>query len=110
MDSAIRTQPRWRVYLKLSRISNLPTIWTNAIAATVLAGSEPSGTAFIATVVGLSLVYTAGMFLNDAFDSDFDRRFRKDRPIPAGEIGSREVFAVGFGLLALGEGAFLFRS
>jgi 4-hydroxybenzoate polyprenyltransferase len=42
------------------------------------------------------------MFLNDAFDRDFDARVRPERPIPSGQVSAGVVFAVGFGLLAGG--------
>jgi 4-hydroxybenzoate polyprenyltransferase len=93
-----RSRPR--AYLLLSRISNLPTVWTNVLAAYVLAGAsrESLPTAAIAA----SLFYVAGMFLNDAFDAPFDARARADRPIPNGDVSRQEVFAIGFGLLAAG--------
>src|SRR5204863_4939889 len=42
------------------------------------------------------------MFLNDAFDADFDRQFRPERPIPSGAISEKEVWRWGINLLALG--------
>jgi 4-hydroxybenzoate polyprenyltransferase len=54
-------------------------------------------------VLALSCFYTGGMLLNDAFDAEHDRKFRPERPIPAGQIAVGEVFAVGFVLLGLGE-------
>jgi 4-hydroxybenzoate polyprenyltransferase len=42
------------------------------------------------------------MFLNDAFDVEFDRRARPERPIPAGRVARSEVFLVGSALVALG--------
>jgi 4-hydroxybenzoate polyprenyltransferase len=95
-----RSRPR--SYLLLARFSNLPTVWSN-----VLAGAVVSGAAFVrADVLGLciavSLLYTAGMFLNDAFDRDADARARPDRPIPAGDVTAREAFVAGWALLAAG--------
>ena len=52
--------------------------------------------------LAVSLLYTAGMFLNDAFDRTFDARFRPDRPIPAGDVTSGEAFISGWALLAGG--------
>jgi 4-hydroxybenzoate polyprenyltransferase len=94
---------RWSIYLRLGRVSNVPTVWTNCLAGLLLAGGTVGlGTA--AAVMGaLSAFYIGGMFLNDAFDAAFDRKFRPERPIPSGHIGSGEVYAVGFGLLAAGE-------
>jgi hypothetical protein len=42
------------------------------------------------------------MWLNDAFDAEYDAKARADRPIPNGEIGRTTVFAGGFIMLAVG--------
>jgi 4-hydroxybenzoate polyprenyltransferase len=42
------------------------------------------------------------MFLNDAFDVEFDRKFRTERPIPAGKISLGWVWVIGLALLLLG--------
>ena len=52
--------------------------------------------------LAFSLLYTGGMYLNDAFDRESDARERPERPIPSGRIGAGQVFAIGFGLLAAG--------
>jgi 4-hydroxybenzoate polyprenyltransferase len=98
--TARRSRPR--AYLLLARFSNLPTVWTNVLAGTIV-----SGAAFVKADVAwlclaVSLLYTAGMFLNDAFDRDVDSRIRPERPIPAGDVTARETFAAGWGLLAAG--------
>jgi 4-hydroxybenzoate polyprenyltransferase len=92
-----------RVALRLGRVSNLPTVWTNVLAGVVLAGAaiEPGPVALL--VVALSLFYVGGMYLNDAFDREVDRRERPERPIPSGQASATMVFAAGFALLALGE-------
>src|SRR4029453_17931130 len=43
-----------------------------------------------------------GMYLNDAFDREIDRRERPGRPIPSGEIATSTVFGAGFGMLGGG--------
>jgi len=91
-----------RAALRLGRVSNLPTVWTNVLAGIVLTGSAVAAPSAGLLFLSLSLFYIAGMFLNDAFDSEFDRRNRPDRPIPAGEVTAAAVFAYGFGLLAVG--------
>ena len=90
--------------LRLGRVSNLPTVWTNALAGAVLAGGAGYGPVIVAALV-LSVFYTAGMWLNDAFDAEIDTRERAHRPIPMGEITRGTVFAVGFVLLGLGIAA-----
>lgn len=94
--------PRARLYLRLGRVSNLPTVWTNVLAGTVLGGTRPEVSTAIRLVVTLSLFYVGGMFLNDAFDRAIDARERPERPIPSGAISAAEVFGVGFALLGLG--------
>ncbi len=88
--------------LRLGRVSNLPTVWTNTLAGAILAGAGGFGVQFAVLLVAFSLFYIGGMFLNDAFDARFDAVQRPERPIPSGEIGARAVFAWGFGLMALG--------
>ncbi len=90
--------------LRLGRISNLPTVWTNVLVGALLAGGQLTDRRLPVLMLASSLFYIAGMFLNDAFDRDFDARFRPERPIPAGEVTARQVFVAGFGLLASGLG------
>src|ERR1700730_13007426 len=96
--TARRSRPY--AYLLLARCSNLPTVWTN-----VLAGTIASGAAFVKAdvariAVAVSLLYTAGMFLNDAFDREFDARARPSRPIPAGDVSARGAGVTRWVLLA----------
>ena len=97
----------WRVALRLGRVSNLPTVWTNTLAGIVLAGGGVLEPRTLPLLVALSLFYTAGMYLNDAFDAGNDARERPERPIPAGLVSAETVFAVGFGMMALGLGVLL---
>lgn len=97
-------RPAWRSYLLLSRVSNLPTIWTNVLAGVVAAPAIVAVPRFAWLAVAMSLVYTGGMFLNDAFDAAFDAIHRPDRPIPAGDIPGSAAHVVGFAMLAAGVG------
>jgi 4-hydroxybenzoate polyprenyltransferase len=90
--------------LRLGRVSNQPTVWTNVLAGIVLAGGGTAA-AVGGLIAGMALMYTAGMFLNDAFDADFDRMHRPERPIPSGEASPTEVFASGFAFMMLGLAA-----
>jgi UbiA prenyltransferase family len=92
----------WSVALRLGRVSNLPTVWTNVLAGMTLSGAAMAVQPALLLILSLSLFYVGGMFLNDAFDRHFDRRNRPDRPIPAGEVTAATVFAYGFGILAFG--------
>jgi 4-hydroxybenzoate polyprenyltransferase len=91
-----------RTALTLGRVSNLPTVWTNTLAGAVLAGAGGFGAEFALLLLAFSLFYTGGMFLNDAFDAQFDAAQRPERPIPSGAVSRREVFGYGFGMMALG--------
>jgi 4-hydroxybenzoate polyprenyltransferase len=91
----------WRVALRLGRVSNLPTVWTNVLTGVVLAGAHGMNAPAWAALVALSLFYVGGMYLNDAFDREFDRHKRPERPIPAGLVTARTVFLAGFGMLIL---------
>jgi 4-hydroxybenzoate polyprenyltransferase len=91
----------WRTFVVLGRVSNLPTVWSNCAAAWLIAGGS-DWTRFALVCAGASLLYTGGMWLNDAFDSRFDARFRPERPIPSGTIPAKTVFLLG--ALMLGAG------
>ena len=88
--------------LRLGRISNLPTVWTNVLVGTLLAGGSLADAQLPLLMLAFSLFYVGGMFLNDAFDREFDAKHRPQRPIPAGQVSARQVFLIGFGLLAIG--------
>lgn len=88
--------------LRLGRISNLPTVWTNVLVGVMLAGGSLADPRLALLLLALSSFYVGGMFLNDAFDHAFDAKHRPERPIPSGQVSAREVFIAGFGLLALG--------
>lgn len=95
----------FRTLLVLARASNLPTVWTNCLAGWILGGGEFAGEnwfRFLQLGIGATLLYTGGMFLNDAFDTEFDRQHRRERPIPSGAISPRAVWIWGLSLLALG--------
>ncbi|MEM1444595.1 MAG: UbiA family prenyltransferase [Planctomycetota bacterium] len=114
---------RLRAWLELTRCSNLPTVWSNVAAgiawgvhASSLAHAEDRAavvlrpvpdlwtvvnSAFVLIVAG-SLLYTAGMVLNDAFDAKIDAKERPSRPIPSGRVSRRTAFTAGLAMLALG--------
>src|SRR3954453_21514837 len=96
--------PLWRTLLVLGRVSNLPTVWSNCLAGWALAGSVPLTGDFrqmieqpvrlLVLCAGASLLYIGGMYLNDAFDADFDRQHRRERPIPSGAIPVAAVWTL----------------
>lgn len=87
------------IALKLGRVSNLPTVWSNGLTGIILAGGEPKDLRSGILLSAFTLFYLAGMFLNDAFDRKIDAAERPERPIPSGQVGSRTVFVAGFAML-----------
>jgi 4-hydroxybenzoate polyprenyltransferase len=92
-----------RTLLILGRISNLPTVWTNVAVGWFLSGGAWTGE-FALILLGMSLVYLAGMTLNDAFDADWDRQHAPQRPIPAGRVSSGAVWTAGSIEMLVGAG------
>ncbi len=91
-----------RTLLVLGRVSNLPTVWTSVAVGWFLSGGAWTGELGW-LVLGMSLVYVAGMTLNDASDATWDREHAPERPIPSGQIGAGTVWVLG--LLQLLAGA-----
>ncbi|CAM3735295.1 4-hydroxybenzoate polyprenyltransferase [Deinococcus saxicola] len=110
MSSSAAPWPlRLRGHLSLARISNSPTVVTNALAGAALVGG--TGGQALPAAIGMTLFYTAGMYLNDLLDVQIDRRERPERPLPSGLIAPGEawavtalLFAAGFALLLLAGG------
>ena len=79
-------------HLRLGRVSNLPTVWTNVLAGVALAGGVLGvGTTRSRLGIALSLFYVGGMYLNDAFDRAIDARERPDAADPGGPVSARTV-------------------
>lgn len=92
---------KFRALLVLGRVSNLPTVWSNCFAGWLLGGSG-DWPQFAVLTGGASLLYVGGMYLNDAFDAEFDTEHRRERPIPSGAVSRNAVWQLGFALLAAG--------
>ncbi len=92
---------RLRALLALSRVSHLPTVWSNCLAGWWL-GGQGNGAKLPLVFLGVSALYTGGVFLNDAFDADFDRQRRAERPIPSGAISRAAVWRWGLVWFGLG--------
>lgn len=94
-------------YLELCRASNLPTVWTNVLAAVVLSGTWPL-LPTAAAALSVTLTYLGGMALNDILDLDEDREKKPSRPLPSGRVSlagawifAGSLFAAGLLLLLL---------
>ena len=99
--TAVR-MPSLSTLLRLGRISNIPTVWTNVLAGSVIAGGDRRPDQIALIMMAMTAFYVGGMYLNDFFDREIDARDRPGRPIHAGEIRAGAVSSIGFGLLAAG--------
>ncbi len=90
--------------LRLGRVSNVPTVWTNVATGIALAGGELTPRPVLLLGLAVSLFYVGGMYLNDAFDARWDAAHRPERPIPSGQVRGSTVFAAGFAMLGAGTG------
>lgn len=105
-----------RAWLDLARAGNLPSVWSNVLAALVLsapvtdvvrtADAWPSPTTWLLATLFGSLAYAGGAMLNDVADADIDRRLKPTRAIPTGRVA--RTTAGGVGLVLLGASVVLF--
>jgi 4-hydroxybenzoate polyprenyltransferase len=102
MTTVARAPQMVATLLKLGRVSNLPTVWTNVLAGAVLSGGDWRNWRLGLMLVAMSAFYVGGMYLNDYFDRAIDARERPERPIPSGRIAAGAVAAIGFCLVGAG--------
>ena len=94
---------RFRHHLTLARISNSPTVISNVLAGTALATALTLNDTVVVMAIAMVLFYTAGMYLNDLFDLEWDRTRNAARPLPSGAVSVREALTaiVGFTVVGL---------
>jgi 4-hydroxybenzoate polyprenyltransferase len=93
----------WRAYFELLR---LPAVFT-AIADVMMGYLVTQGNfqppwAVALLITASSLIYLAGMVLNDVHDVDVDAVERPQRPIPSGRVSLASAQRLGWGMLASG--------
>jgi len=107
-----------RALLELARVSNLPTVWSNvmmglawSLSVTVQTSAAPFALlrSHLTLFIGASLMYIAGMMLNDASDAEVDAKERPSRPIPSGRISRQTAWRLGFAALVVGLGLVILR-
>jgi 4-hydroxybenzoate polyprenyltransferase len=102
MTTAARAPLLVATLLRLGRVSNLPTVWTNVLAGAVLSGGDWRNWRIGLMLVAMSSFYVGGMYLNDYFDRAIDARERPERPIPSDQISVAAVATIGFCLVGAG--------
>ena len=90
---------RLKEYLLLIRLPNVFTIPSNILsgsfaAATTTTVTQGEDLHLIALVASSSLLYIAGIVLNDYFDIEIDKRERPSRPLPSGNISKRNALTI----------------
>jgi 4-hydroxybenzoate polyprenyltransferase len=90
-------------YLALARISNSPTVVSDAVAGAALAGAVRPDATVLAVAVAMVLFYTAGMVLNDLCDYAIDCQQRPERPLPAGTVSRPEAVVAVVALFVVGS-------
>src|SRR5690554_139827 len=98
--------PEIKAWLALCRVSNLPTVWMNVLAAAALA-SGAVGAPFpvfsgLLLLLAMSCFYTGGMAFNDYCDRHWDAQHQPYRPIPAGKVTAKQALFISLLLFALG--------
>lgn len=95
---------KWRAFLELGRVSNLPTTVSNVTAGYIFGGGNlwQMPKAWIQILIAVICFYEGGMVLNDVCDFKTDSTERPKRPIPSGRTSLSEAIFLSVGLLALG--------
>ncbi len=97
---------RLRSWIELARLSNAPTVISNALTGAAIglasASEAPRLGPVVAASAGTVVLYVAGMFLNDAADASVDLAERPGRPIPSGRVSRRAAWIAGAGCLVGG--------
>lgn len=109
MDQAAKPDSPWLAFAKLCRLPNLFTAWADIFAGYFIVSAYAFGEAnlqspavFVGLVLASSLIYSAGMILNDYYDREIDAQQRPDRPIPSGAISPQTALVSALGMLAAG--------
>jgi 4-hydroxybenzoate polyprenyltransferase len=91
-----------KALLALCRVSNLPTVWMNALTAMVLSTGVVAFGPLVIGLLSFSAFYSGGMAFNDWCDRDFDAKEQPFRPIPSGRLSVGEATACWAGLFIAG--------
>lgn len=90
-------------YLQLFRIPNVFTAMADIAAGYLFVrGDLAPLLVFGSLLAASSLLYTAGMVLNDVYDYKQDLNERPDRPLPSGRIRRDWAMWLGYGMLLCG--------
>ncbi len=94
-------------YLELMRLPNVFTAMAGAALGFLFVREPITATdawLLVFLLASSSLLYVAGVVLNDVFDMELDAQQRPDRPLPSGRISLRRAWWFGWQLLFAGAG------
>jgi 4-hydroxybenzoate polyprenyltransferase len=90
-------------FLQLVRLPNVFTAMADILLGFLLTHRRLDPWQEFALLLGASsLLYMAGIALNDYFDREHDAQERPFRPIPSGRVSAKTAQMLGFGMLAAG--------
>jgi 4-hydroxybenzoate polyprenyltransferase len=95
----------FRSYLELLRVPNIFTAMADVAMGALFVEADlatDSGLIIGLLIAASSLLYAAGVVLNDVFDVELDREERPERPLPSGRISLAAARRLGWSLLVLG--------
>lgn len=98
---------KFRAFCELVRLPNLFTAMADVLAGMLIVHADglPMGGRVIGLlIVASTLLYAAGVTLNDLFDYKLDQEERPERPLPSGRISLRFARWLGWECLFFGTG------
>lgn len=106
MNEPNATVPKWLAWLRLARVSAMPSAVSNILMGFLLINASwqpwPS---LLLLLISSACLYSAGMILNDYFDRDVDQESSPGRPIPSGQIPASTALTAGIVLCGIGIGS-----
>jgi heme O synthase-like polyprenyltransferase len=92
-----------RAYLQLFRLPNVFTAMADVLMGFLVTHGTPEPAQhFWPLLIASSLIYTAGMVLNDVYDLEIDLVERPARPLPSGRIKPAWAKWLGYEMLLIG--------
>lgn len=103
MNDLHSSAPTWLAWLRLARVSALPSALSNILMGYLLVNTSWEPWSSLALLLFASAcLYSSGMILNDYFDRDVDHENSPERPIPSGQISPDSALLVGLVLCGMG--------
>ena len=96
-------QEKLHAYFSLARVSNSPTVVSNTLAGAAIAGATVLSLEIVLVAIAMVLFYSAGMYLNDLMDYQYDMEHGKDRPLTMGLVSRSSAIAITLLMFGIGS-------